>query len=501
MTRRYISIWFRHLVTDWITRQQPDLARKPFVFCRAERGRFVITAASPAAEQGGVLRDMELADAMAILPALLKLDHEEGRAEKILELMADWCHRYSPLAGLQGQDGLWLDITGGAHLFGGERKMLREIVLRFKGLGYDARGAMADTAGGAWAIARYGREQPIIPPGALKEALARLPPMALRIPPETAVTLQSLGLRRLSELYKIPRASLARRFGPEIVLRLGQALGELEEPLNSRQPAPEYAAKLNFSEGISSPESIGKVLCRLLDDLCRQMDAHQCGLRAGELKFFRLDGKVEALGIGTGSPSRSPKHLFRLFEEKLGTIDPGPGIELFLLSAVKTEPFTPSQSGMNMEAENYFHDANLPELADRLSSRLGEKQVYGLEPRQSHWPERAAKVTGPLAAKATESWPQDRPRPVLLLPRPEPIEVMAPVPDYPPMLFRHRGVLHRIKKAEGPERIEAEWWLRPGELRDYYRLEDEAGNRYWIFRLGHYRQDEKSKWFLHGYFS
>ncbi len=500
MQRRYISIWFRHLLTDWTAKQKPDMKDRAFVLCAQERGATIIMAANALAEQAGASRGMTLADARAIAPDLLSVDFEPGRAQKILSAMADWCQRFSPLCGLQLPDGIWIDMTGGAHLFGGERKLLRDIVLSFQSFGYETRAALADTPGGAWAIARFGRKQPIIPPGELRAALAELPPPALRISQETAVSLRSLGIRTVADLYRIPRASLSRRFGAEIMLRMGQALGDFEEPLTSQMPAPEYAARLHFAEGLSTPEAIAKVLQRLMDDLCAQMNVKGCGLREGILQAFRLDGRAERLQIGTGSPSRNPKHLFKLFEEKLGFLDPGPGIETFILSAPKTEQFVSAQNGMGMDADNYFHDDNLPELIDRLAGRLGAKSIYGVAPRDSHWPERALKPVGPLEARPAENWPLDKERPVMLLARPEPIDVMAPVPDDPPLLFRRKGVLHRIRRSEGPERIEAEWWLRAGELRDYYRLEDETGNRYWVFRAGHYKPEQKSEWFLHGFF-
>lgn len=501
MTRRYVAIWFRHLLTDWMMRQKPELAGKPFALCKAERGQVIIMAASPPALQSGIKPGMGFADARALLPSLLNLDFEPDRAEKILSSMAGWCIRYSPLVGLQGQDGLWIDMTGGSHLFGGEKKLLREMVLRFQSFGYTTRAALADTPGGAWAVARYGRNQPIIPAGGLKAALAPLPPMALRFPEETAVTLISLGIRTLSDIYAIPRPALSRRFGASFILRLDQALGEMEEPLTSYQTPPEYAARLHFPDGVSTPESIERVLHRLLDDLCTQMEAAPCGLRTGELQCFRLDGRTQTLSIGTGSPSSRRKHLFKLLAEKLGTLDPGPGIETFILSASRTEAITATQDAMDMDAGCQFHDGNLPELVDRLSSRLGPPNIYRMIPRESHWPERAEKKAGAMQEPPAENWPQDKERPVMLLARPEPIDVMAPVPDYPPMLFRHRGQLHRIRHADGPERLEAEWWLRTGELRDYYRLEDEAGNRFWVFRQGHYRPEEKSGWFLHGFFA
>jgi protein ImuB len=499
MPSRVVSVWFPYLLTDWLIRRQPDLAARPFAICDSERGRVFITATNEAAEKEGVVRGMDLADARALEPALQAINHEPDRALKLLEAMADWCVRYTPVVCVDAPgNGLFLDITGCAHLMGGETKLMKDLVLRFRAFGYQARAALADTPGAAWAVARYGRDKPIIPAAGTRAAIAAFSPATLRLDDEIVDTLLQLGLRTIGHLYPLPRANLTRRFGVTLCLQLDRALGDLPEILRPRQPAPDYSERLTSTEGILTAEGIAFALQKLLEKLCARLNADHKGLRAATLSAFRVDGYVERVSIGTGQPSRSVKHIFRLFGEKLGTIDPGLGLELFILAATRTEDMNPAQDAL-FESQG-FDNAALPELVDRLAAKLGPGRIYRTLPRESHWPERAVKSTGSIAEEKTAPWTA-KPRPIRILPRPEPVEVMAPVPDYPPMLFRHNGRLHRIARADGPERIEPEWWVARGIARDYYRLEDEDGQRYWIFRAGQYSAEKVSQWFLHGYFA
>ncbi|HYD19173.1 MAG TPA: DNA polymerase Y family protein [Patescibacteria group bacterium] len=497
MTRRYVSVWFPYLVTDWLTRRQPARAKRPFAVTGTEKGRVFIAEANEPAEAQGVVRGMGLADARALCPQIEALPEETGRGEKLLAAMAEWCIRYTPMVGASSPDGIFLDITGAAHLMGGERALLKDVVTRFRALGYHARASMADTLGCAWAVARYGREKPLIESGQQKEALASLPVAALRLDDETALLLGQLGVRTIRHLYVLPRATLTRRFGKELCLRLDQALGATGEALKLVKEAPVYLERLPAMEGILTAEGILIALEKLLAKLCLRLAVDGKGARAAEFFCYRVDGQVERLRIGTGAPSRNPRHLYRLFRDRLEQIDPGHGIELFTLSA-------PHVEAMRAEQEDALQGgsdpAQLSELADRLTEKIGPGHVFRALPQASHAPERCVRVTGQLAEKPEADW-AEKSRPVRLLTRPEPIEVMAPVPDYPPVLFRHKGKLHRIKRAEGPERIEPEWWIAKGPMRDYYRLEDESGQRYWIFRAGPYAPDNPPHWFLHGFFA
>lgn len=498
VTPRFISVWFPYLLTDWLARRHPDLAKKPFVICDSDHGRIFVIATNIYAEQAGIVHGMDLPDARALEPSVQKIDHEPGRAEKLLGAMADWCLRYTPSVSVDPPAGIFLDVTGCAHLMGGEKKMLKDLLLRFRGFGYETHAALADTPGAAWATARYDHKKYIVPVGETRQALASLPPAALRLADDDAHTLSQLGINTNAQLFALPRATLTRRFGPGLCLRLDQALGECRENLNLRRPAPVYSERLNAPEGILTPEGIAIALQKLLDVLCRRLEADRKGLRALEFTLFRVDGHVESLSIGTGRPSRKPAHLMRLFAEKLDKIDPGLGLELFILSASHVEDMNPAQDGM-FESEDGDRAA-LGELVDRLAARVGRKNIYRALPQASHVPERAVKLTESLDENPLAEWTKPL-RPLHLLPSPEPIDVMAPVPDYPPLLFRRQGKLHRIRRADGPERIEPEWWIAKGTARDYYRLEDEDGNRYWIYRAGSYQPEKPSAWFLHGYFA
>ncbi|NCC22310.1 MAG: DNA polymerase Y family protein [Alphaproteobacteria bacterium] len=498
--RRFASLYFPNLLTDWLVRRDPALAEKPFAICRTARGRRFVFAPGRCALESGVLPGMSVADARALEPELELFAYEEDRADKLLASMADWSIRYTPLVSLSPPDGLVFDITGCAHLLGGEWPMLQDIRARFGRFGYDIRVAMADTPGAAWAFSRYGRRgDAIIPPGGQKDAIGPLPAAALRLDEDVVLRLNRLGLKSIRQLIGLPRASLTRRFGRELCRRLDQALGEAGESLLFHRPEEPYMERLPCLEPVIHRAGIDVALQDLARRLCQRLSREKRGLRRACLAVHRVDGRSQSVEIGTGRPTRSEAHILRLFSEKLGQIAPGFGIELFVLTAPHTEEMTAEQDGF-LESGHGGKDT-LPELADRLATRLGRSNVYRLLPRESHIPERAVRRTSSFDDTACcAPWPAN-PRPLHLLRRPEPIEATAPVPDYPPMLFRHKGALHRVRRADGPERIEPEWWRFRGPARDYFRVEDESGQRYWVYRSGAYRPGESANWFLHGYFS
>jgi protein ImuB len=296
----------------------------------------------------------------------------------------------------------------------------------------------------------------------------------------------------------MPRFSLRRRFGQPFLVQLDLALGREEEILTPVQFVEPYQERLPCLEPIVTVTGIEFALDRLLKTLCHRLQQEQKGLRQAVFKGYRVDGKVEQINIGTNSPSHNINHLFKLFEIKLQTIEPALGIELFVLEAPKVEDYFPFQEKL-WEHSGGLEDERLSELLDRLGNKTGVQAIRYL-PDEHYWPERSFKPASSLQDKLTTAWRSDKLRPLQLLSKPERIEVTAPIPDYPPMLFQHKGKLHRIIKADGPERIEQEWWLQQGQHRDYYRVEDEEGHRYWLFRLGHY-DDKKFQWFLHGFFA
>jgi protein ImuB len=500
MAKRFVSIWFRHLVTDWFALRQPELRDIPFVVSAPSHGRMVITAANALAERLGIHTGMVLADARAIISSLQVIDDKQGLADHLLHRIAEWCIRFTPAVGINPPDGLMLDATGCSHLWGGDPFYITAIAQRFKARGYDVRIGMAGTIGTAWAIARFGQQSLVVESSQDMQALLPLPPAALRLEKETVDLLQKLGLWQIGQFISMPRPALRRRFGPAFIQRLDQALGNMDEMIEPVQPVEPYQERLPCLEPIVTATGIEIGLKQLLEKLCHRLEQEQKGLRLARFKGYRVDGKIEKIEIGTNRPSRSTHHLLKLFEPKLETIETGLGIELFVLEAPKVEDHFPQQEQL-WEKSGAMEDLRLSELIDRLTDKFGTQTVHRYLPDEHYWPERSVKLASSLQEKSTTTWKADRPRPLQLLAIPERIEVTAPIPDYPPMLFRRQGKLHKIIRADGPERIEQEWWLQQGEHRDYYSVEDEEGCRYWLFRLGHYDTNKKVQWFLHGFFA
>ena len=515
--RRFVSIWFRYLKTDQLQRRRPALAQKPIVLSILDHGRKRISATNRLTETQGIRAGMTVADARAIIPELEVLDDTPGVETQLLVTLAEWAIRFTPCTAIDAPDGLLLETTGCSHLWGGDASYLQAIHTRLTAGGYDVRIAMADTIGGAWAIARYGKATVVGGNGTVTvvggkgtitvvggemqtDVLLGLPAAALRLEAPVLERLQKLGLATIGHFAHFPRAALRRRFGPSLLLRLDQVFGRESEGLQPLHPTPEYQERLPCLEPIATATGIGIALHRLLETMTTRLQKEAKGLREAVLKAWRVDGKLEQIAIATNKPSHSAAHLFKLFEEKIATIEPDLGIELFVLEAPIVEALSPQQEQL-WAGDHGLEDRKVAELIDRITGRLGAGSIRRYLPDEHHWPERSIRLSANLGEKAAIPWRTDRPRPTRLLPKPEPIEVTAPVPDYPPMLFRYRGKVYPIKKADGPERIEREWWIEEGPHRDYYVVEDEAGARYWVFRSGHYSGDNTQQWFLHGYFS
>lgn len=481
-----------------MVRRKAELKDQPFVLAAPTRGRMVVTAASKAAVARGITVGMVVADCRAILPELEVIEDIPGLPEKLLTAQAEWCIRYTPIAAIDLPDGLILDATGCAHLWGGEQPYLKDLFSKLKGYGYTVQVGMADTIGAAWATARYG-SYPIIASKEQREAILPLPPVALRLEPAIVQKLEKLGLYLVRSFIDMPRRALFRRFGNTLLQRLDQALGFQYEAIEPVRPIEPYQERLPCLEPIRTAPGIEIALTTLLDMLCKRLEQESKGLRRCIFKGFRLDGKTVQIEIGTSRPSRNTAHLFRLFRDKIQEIEPALGIELFMLDAPLVEDLTAAQEAL-WSLTNNHDDAMLAELLDKIAGKVGAGAIHRYLPQEHYWPERSIKPAASLEEQATTPWPKDLPRPMQLLPCPEPIEVMVQIPDYPPALFHYRKQVHRIKKADGPERIKEEWWLEQGEYRDYYCVEDEQGARYWLFRLGSY-QTEEPKWFLHGFFA
>lgn len=539
---------------------------RPFALVESTSRGLRLTAVSRRAAKEGLRADMALCDARAAFPRLATAPADPAGDHTALVGLARWCGRYgparnaailpapSPLASLD--HGLWVDVAGVEHLYGGEAALLADIASRFSRLGLTARTGLADTSGAAWALARYaprataGIEPAIAPPAATAEALAALPAEALRLDSGTVVLLRRLGLRRIGQLYALPRPTLERRFrdaatakarrqqagalAAAVLTRLDEVLGRRAEALVPLGEPPVLCVRRAYAEPFISSELLDAEVARLAEDLCATLAGSGLGVRRLRLTLYRADATSAEVAVGTSSPCRDSRHLMRLLREKLAAVDAGFGIDALAMDTTRAEPAAPLQVALSGGTHG---TASVAELVDRLANRLGSARVTTPSPHASHVPERAEVRRSALAhlAPARPTSTHDRgcrpragpPRPPLLLARPEPIEVMAEVPEGAPLRFTWRRLGVRVVHAEGPERIAPEWWRDigraraapsagggddahardhdapppPGRPRDYYRVEAEGGGAYWVFRRALYgsrEEDEPPRWFLHG---
>jgi protein ImuB len=484
---------------------------------QTERGVRRLYAVDAGAAALGLFVGQKATDAAALVPELTLADADPAADAGALTALADWCARFSPAVAPAPPDGLYLDITGVAHLWGGERALAADLTARLARNGLAVRAAVAGTPGAAWALSHFGVAGAIaaLAPAGEKGLLGPLPAAALRLAPEEAAQIVRLGLSTVGSLAALPRDQVTRRFGPGVVLRLDQALGLVREALTFRRPPTSWFARLAFAEPISVPEDLARATRDIAGRLCARLEARGQGARRFELCFHRLDGALHRLIVGLALPGREAGAIARLLIPKLETVDPGFGIEVVTLAADAVEPLSARQGRLDEDRDIALEEGVAP-LIDRLTNRLGEDAVWRAEPFPSHDPERAVRRRPPLSTTAGDpspagssfgsGWDPQRPRPLRLFRRPEPIEAMAPVPDDPPVFFRWRGAGHRVRRAEGPERLAEEWWRRPfedaspGRVRDYYRVEDEAGARFWVFRDALYEPGAHPRWWLHGLF-
>lgn len=467
--------------------------------------RRVVAALDAQAEGLGLRAGMAVARAQALAPGLV-LRQADPQADALgLERLALWAlQRIAPVVAVDFPDGLVLDTTGTEHLHGGEAAMLAFMVERLAASGVEARAAVADTWGAAHAAARFLRSTAtVVAPGGAEAMLRPLPAAALRLDRALVEALRPLGLTRIGDLIDRPRAPLALRFGPQPGRRLDQALGCAAEPIEPLRPPDPVEAHRVFAEPIAAAETIARYVGKLVTALCAALEQRGLGVRRLDLRIRRVDNSLQASRIGTARPVRDAARLTRLLREKIETLDPGFGIEAMTLAAVMVEPLAARQTVSALGRES---GPDLSGLIDSLANRVGEDRLYRFAPVDSDVPERSVARVSPLAPETGATWDAAWPRPPRLLPQPEPIETMALLPDHPPAWFRWRGVRRRVRRADGPERIHGEWWKRDAEMaavRDYFRVEDEAGGRYWIFRAGDGETPESGGqgWFLHGIFA
>jgi protein ImuB len=514
MTRHILSVWLPHWPITRLSRNTPASPDRPLVTIETIRGVRHLVAVGEAGEAHGLSRGQTLTAARAVCPALVPVDADPVADEAALGRLASWCERYTPMAAPEPPDGLWLDITGCTAVFPNEGELVRDLWGRLERNGVPCRIAVAETPGAAWALARTPSSWPGSVPlegdGRLKaghdERIADLPITCLRLEAGVVGGLRRLGLRTVRDLLRIPRAQITARFGAMPLLRLDQALGEVEEAIDWPRPPLEWHERLAFAEPIGTAEDLTHALARLSERLCSRLGEQGKGGQRFVARFFRVDDVAPGIAVSTALPVRDPAYLTKLLCEKLDTVDPGFGIEVIALEAESVVPMGVTQTQL-MAAPDASDE--LAGVVDMLSNRLGADRVSRIVPYPSHVPERSVRREPPLPVKQP-SWVSDpaSPRPIRLLRRPEEINVIAPVPDDPPIRFSWRGVAHRVRAAAGPERISAEWWRgkqsrgRPETdlIRDYYRVEDSDGARFWIFRAGLHGEEQTPRWYLHGLF-
>ncbi len=458
---------------------------------------------------------MKLAHAQAMVPGL-RITREAPQADAdALAGLAAWCLRYTPLTRALPPDGIWLDITGCAHLHGGEAALLSDLAARLGAAGLCARIALADTPGAAHALAHHaGSALTIMPEGMLTTLLA-LPVEALRLDGEAIILLHRFGLRRIGDLAALPRAPLTRRLGAGVALRLDQALGRVQEPIEPALLGMPVTEKLAFAEPLLTADALSAATAHLACMLCRRLEAHGRGARRLELVFRRVDGSRQLQRVALARPSHAALHIARLFDERLEQVDPGEGIEAMALTASVAEALRPTQvplSSLVLSEAGAHALLDLAPLIDRLGNRLGLRRLWRPLPVQSDVPERSVRAMPPLEMPSgpgqpdwSVAWPPTLPRPIRLFDPPMPVHTLTTLPDHPPSFFVWRNHRHQVCRADGPERIAGEWWHRPGEfqaVRDYFRIEDETGRRFWLFRRGDGADGSTGdlRWFLHGLF-
>ncbi len=473
-----------------------------------------IVALDICAEKAGLRRGQGLAEARAMHPGIDIIPADPDSDKALLTSLADWCDRYTPLVAMDGTNGLYLDITGCVHLHGSEESLLADILSRLFRLGIEARGAISSAAGLSWAMARY-RSGAIVTPQEAEQVLSPLPLAALRLPLAVIETLGRVGLKTVGDIILLPRAPLARRFGPSVLLRLDQALGFEDEPLSPRLPVASLSAERRLASPIQDEDDILGLTLQLAKSLRQSFEARQEGGRLFELVLFRVDGKVFRIRAATSAPSRDPERISALYRERLQAIhddlDAGCGFEILRLCVLKTERYAAIQEDFSGRPDP---GRSLSAFADRVLARFGPESLSVLVLRESHVPERAADfapiadIAPPAAQKGQNTFvcaPPPSLRPLRLFRYPEPMDaIAAELPEGAPASFKWRRTTYQVTRAEGPERIAAEWWI-DGEnapTRDYFRIEDTDGRRFWLFRDGLYGKTVTlPRWFMHGIFA
>ncbi len=554
-TRRILSVWFPRLGAERLLRRDPPSGDAPFAVVRETGQMQVISSVSEAAQAAGVHAGQPLRDAHAMCGTLVTRLQNPQAEGAFLRSLTRWAGRFSPWIAAEEPDALLLDISGCAHLFGGEAALVEEMISAAAGLGLTARCGLADTVGAAWALARFagvkagstrsgdaidqearatrsraakrrhwerGGAAPaltmkgaanlpcIAAPGKAYTALSPLPVAALRLSPEVVADLGRVGLHTVGNLLGQPRAPLARRYGKELILRLDQAVGSAAEPVSPAAPAPRFATRLTFPEPIGLLADVEAALDLLLTRLCHMLEAKARGARRVRLEAWRVDHTMQWVEAGLARPADRPDRIRPLLAHRLDEIDAGFGIEMLRLEAIHTEATNTRHATGHMTAHletasmakaRHEQSSAVEDLIGRIGGRLGMEALTRRHPVETHIPEKTSKVMAAAWSDPAEHWPAaPTPRPLLLW-SPEPVH--APDAPHPASRFRWRGRTHDLAEARGPERVSPEWWLddpdwRSG-VRDYWQVVTQGGERLWLFYA--HGGTKSAGWFCHGRFA
>ncbi|PHQ84532.1 MAG: nucleotidyltransferase [Thalassobium sp.] len=486
--RRVVSLWFPRLASDRVLRQH--LIDGPFALTLKQQDANRIYCLNGEAARQGLHRGMSYADARAFCPNLRSAPADPAKDQRFLHILRRWATRYCPWVGAEGEDGLVLDITGSAHLWGGESAMIVDIRRRLLRAGLSVQIGLGDTRGAAWALAHYG--EGTAPSGNMRSALETLPVAALRLKEDTTVTLQRLGLRKIGDLATAPRAPLTRRFGPGLLLRLDQALGTHPEEITPLADPPHYGLRMTLPEPIGLLTDVMAGTERLLVQLCAKLKAREMGARMLCMTLRRVDQDQQQVELRLARPLQDPKRILPLFERGLAEVEAGFGIDQLRLEATQVEALPVQQVSHVSDRDK----DKLDDLISRLGTRIGLENIQRFLPADSHIPERSFLIACAAYSEPQSGWNSAKRRPLCLFP-PEPIAGTGP---HPPSRFRWRRMSLTTGHATGPERIAPEWWFedenwRSG-LRDYWRVETRQGRQLWLFHT-----PQNPGWFVQGEFA
>lgn len=485
-------MWFPRLACERVLRARPidgatGAEGAPFALTLNQQNTDRIYCLNQLAERRGLHRGMSFADARAFCPDLVSRPARPDLDARFLASLRRWATRYCPWVGCEGGDGLVLDVTGSAHLLGGEAEMLADMRARIARAGLTLRLGLGATRGAAWAFAHYGEDAP---------ALTALPVAALRLAPATVTALQRLGLRHIGDLAVAPRAPLARRFGPELLLRLDQALGQVPEAISPETEPPHYAMRASFPDPIGLVDDVMAAIARLLDPLCRKLTAHETGARRLMLTLRRVDQGSQQVELRLAAAMRDPARILPLFARGVDQVNAGFGIDQIRLEAVQVDPLPLQQTGSGSPQAD---PDRLNDLITRIGTRIGLENIQRFLPADSHIPERSFIIAAAAHSAPKGGWAPARPRPLRLF-RPEPLCGRINASARPPERFRWRAMTLTTGRATGPERIAPEWWLQDDNwhtgLRDYWKVDTRQGRRLWLFYT-----PQSPGWFVHGEFA